>query len=296
MLEDLAFSLLSQPEAVSLSVGYGLLVLGAIIAAVTSRSRSELRRAPYFSYTSILLLASTAVQYLSVYTIDAMAAGVLWLLVLIYLVAAISIGYLFGLISMARSRDAFGHGWWAVLAFVPLANLILLLKASKQEFSGSKIATIPLVTGRAGVLSGFFVFGIALALSWYLDVAMSRMTWDYSNPAEHAAAITYMIRSQGLEETLQEMTLEVQVPVQLSELITLHEVEIGPGTIRYILRMAREVFPISDGFRQEVVQSICSDIPLRPILEAGGAVEYTYLSRDLQEIGHFRVTVADCGV
>ena len=44
-------------------------------------------------------------------------------------------GYFVGVIAMARSRDAFKHGYYAALAFIPIAHFVLTFKRSKSKVS-----------------------------------------------------------------------------------------------------------------------------------------------------------------
>jgi hypothetical protein len=70
---------------------------------------------------------------------------------------------------MARSRDAFGHGKSAVLALIPLVNLVLLLAPSRNTISANRISTNRLVTGGLGVLLGLIILGMAAITSKVIE-------------------------------------------------------------------------------------------------------------------------------
>ena len=157
MLEDLAIQYINQTEDNLRAIGYGLTILGAIIAGATSKSKSEIARAPYFAYSAFLVLAAYTTQIVWLQSLPAMAGGYLWTLMTVNVVTSLVVGFFFGQIAMARSRDAYGHGRLAALAFIPFANLWLLLTPSKNAVSANRVPTIPLLTGGVGVLSGFVV-------------------------------------------------------------------------------------------------------------------------------------------
>ena len=64
MLEDLAIRYINNSEGELRAIAYGLTILGAIVAAVVTHSKSELRRAPYFAYSGLLFFAVSAIQFL----------------------------------------------------------------------------------------------------------------------------------------------------------------------------------------------------------------------------------------
>jgi hypothetical protein len=119
LLENLAINYLDQPEETLNAIGYGLVILGAVVAGATNRSKAELARVPYFTYSALVLLLVSAVQLVWLQTFPAMMGGYLWVLMAISLAAPIVGGYFFGKLAMARSRDAYGHGRMAALAFIP---------------------------------------------------------------------------------------------------------------------------------------------------------------------------------
>ncbi|MFQ5915518.1 MAG: hypothetical protein ACE5JS_20300 [Nitrospinota bacterium] len=170
MLEEIALKYVNQTEDDLRVIAYGLAILGAVIAGVVTRSKSELRRAPYFAFSGLLIFARATTQFVWLGSLPAMTGGYLWVLMVVDVVGSVVIGYFIGVIAMARSRDAFGHARYAALAFIPLANFILLLKMSKTQTSANRIPTIPLLTGGLGVLSGFVMLVAGVALSVTLQM------------------------------------------------------------------------------------------------------------------------------
>ncbi len=147
MLEDIALRYVDQSESNLRGIGYGLLILGAIIAGIVNKSKDELARAPYFAYSALIYLLVSAVQIVWLQSLPAIIGGYLWVLMVVSMAASVIGGFFACKIAMARSRDAYGHGRMAALAFIPLANLWLLVKPSKTALSANRAPTIPLLTG-----------------------------------------------------------------------------------------------------------------------------------------------------
>ena len=133
MLEDITIRYVSLPEGDLQAIALGLLILGAIFAGLLMRSKSELARAPYFALMALGLLAATTGQFIWFNSLSAMAGGYLWGLMVAQLSLTFMIGFFFGAIAMARSQDAYGHGGYAVLAFIPLAKSSLAIEAWEEH-------------------------------------------------------------------------------------------------------------------------------------------------------------------
>ncbi len=175
-MEELAFQYATLSESDRGLVLWVITVIGAIVAAFTTRSASELQRAGYFAFSGMLFLLMIFVSvgtmtfafsgmffllmtFISVGTmtlllVQAIVGGFSWVIAGLEILIILVFGFFFGRVAMARSRDAYGHSGMAVLAFVPLANLWLLFTPSKNKISANRVPTIPLLSGGLGVVSG----------------------------------------------------------------------------------------------------------------------------------------------
>lgn len=291
MLEDIALKYASQTEEELRAIAYGLAILGAVIAGVTTRSKSELRRAPYFAGMGLLFLASATTEIVWLGSLSAITGGYLWALMAVDLVKMLAFGYFLCVFSMARSRDAFGTGSGAFLAFIPIANLVLLLKGSKKQSSVNHIATAPILTGGLGVLSGFAMVIAAVVLT---GVLTKRMAEDSNMGLKLQAASTdLLIRNNGLGATLAQLAAEVTVPQKIDEVTTLRRIETDATSLRY-LYIVDGLDRLLDGFEQNLTQSMCANDAMRPVLRAGGVIEQAYYTTDGRELGTVRITSESC--
>lgn len=296
MLEDIALQYVNQTEDDIRLISYGLVILGALIAGMTTRGKAELQRAPYFAYSALLLFGGAALQFVWLGSLSAMAGGYLWALASIEVISTVLIGYAFGVIAMARSRDAFGHGRYAALAFIPLANFVLLLKQSRNDLSVSRIPTIPLLTGGLGVVSGLVVLIASVAFSVLLEREINRsIEQAQTEPASQAAGVDFLVRAKGLDATLHAMATDTQTPIIIDEVTTLTRVEAQGTQLSRTYLVDLETVSVTEKFRASVESSICAHQPFEVLLKAGASIREIYAKVDGIAIAEHVVTREDCG-
>jgi hypothetical protein len=226
-----------------------------------------------------------------------MAGGYLWTLMAVDVVMSIVVGFFFGQIAMARSRDAYGHGRLAALAFIPIANLWLLLTPSKNAVSANRAPTIPLLTGGVGVLSGFVVLITAFALTAFIEQEIDRqIERALTDPASQQMSIEFMIRSEGLDATLRALTADPQTPITIDEVTTLTLIETDGTQLRRTFVVDLVTFSIADVFRASIENEICTYAPFIPLLRAGANIREVYVKPDGALIGEHMVTRDVCGL
>lgn len=295
MLEDVALQYVSQSEDDLRLISYGLVILGALSAAMTIRGKAELQRAPYFACSALLLFGGAALQFAWLGSLSAMAGGYLWALVSIDVISAVLIGYAFGVIALARSRDAFGHARYAALAFIPLANFVLLLKQSRNDLSASRIPTIPLLTGGLGVVSGLVALIASVALSVFLEWEIDRgIARAQTEPALQAAGIDFMVRTKGLDATLNAMAADSPTPIIIDEVTTLARVEAHGTQLRRTYLVDLDTVSVTETFRASVESSICAHRPFESLLKAGASFREIYAKVDGITFAEQVVTRENC--
>ena len=267
MIQDLSIQFLNQGEDARFRINLVLLVVGAIIAAIVARSKVEISRAPYFVYSTLIFFALQAVQIIWFQVVAAMAGGYLWMLMLISLVSFIATGYFLCRIAMERSRDAYGHGGMAFLAFIPFANFWLLLTPSKKAISANRAPAIPLLSGGLGVLTGFVLLAAGIGVAVYIDVQSRMMgTQTQIEPVSEHAWVDSMIRSNGLEDTLRLMAAETQTPITVDEVTTLARIEADWTQLRRTYIVDLEGMVMTEEFRSRILNGICAYPAFEPIL------------------------------
>ena len=296
MLEEVAIRYVSQQETTLQGIALGLIIFGAVIAAISTRSKVEIARAPYFAYGALILFGFSAAQLVWLLSGNAIAGGYLWFLMAMSLSASATAGYFFCLVAMARSRDAYGHGSMSILAFIPIANFWLLLTRSKTDVSPNRAKTARLLTGGLGVLSGFILFVASIGVNAYIEYQGREM----EIPAEigsdtQKTAVDSIIRSHGIEEALRLLAAEVETPFAVDEVTSLARVEADGLQLRRTYVVNIEGWRMTEEFRSSSRNGICAWPPFEPILRARGSVREVYVESGGREIGSVMVTRYECG-
>jgi hypothetical protein len=289
MLEDLALQYYSEVSEDGMRlIGYGLAILGAVIGGLTYRSTTEIRRAHYFALSGLIFLCVAVVMFGGMALIvQALVGGYFWVVVAAEMLATVAGGFFFARIAADRSRDAYGHGRMAALAFIPLANFWLLLTPSKTENSANRAPTIPLLTGGLGVLSGFVLLGAGIGLSAYAQV-------DGMRRVEEAAAAG-VFNEAMLDRTLATMAAELQTPMTVDETTTIVRMEVVGPEMRYVYEVDPPPDFLPADMRFGLIQQNCSYGGLTAVIDAGAIIKHVYLRKDGSEIGVVEVTKDACG-
>ncbi len=289
VLNELSLDYLNLGRAM-IFVSIGLVVFGALLAGLISRRKFELKRVPFFVYWTALFAVGKVMDLVWLNAPAAYTGGYLWTLVALVMVVTIAVGYVLGVITMARSRNAWGHPYYAALIFVPIANLWLFFKPPKSPTTADA-TSVPLTTGWRGIATGVVLIIVGVGVTFVTrlesDTVAGDETWQNAN-------IDYLIRDQGLERALALMADDVELPLVISESLTLVELNTYGTTIRYEYQVDAQGDSLLDSFRQSVIDGLCSNAPMRRILDAGARFEYAYYGLDGYAFGTIEVTAESC--
>lgn len=293
MLESVAFSFINQSEATLMASGLGVSLLGFALALLMRRkSQWSLRRVPYFIACAGMFVLSSLLPLAWIATFDSMKHGVLWLLVASIFLGTAVFGYVYGLISHARSVNGYGDGGSAWMAFVPFFNFFLLFKAPFQKSENNSVARM--AGNFLGIILGLFLLALGQGITKASDGVLNNLNKRAEADVELQSISTEaMLRAQGLETTLGHMAAEV--PSQkVDENTTLLRVEAKGTTLRYVYRDDTEAKKLSITMRRRVSEHNCSYEALAPIIQAGATIEHLYTRRDGSELGTVTITQAIC--
>ena len=163
LLEEIAIQFVNQSEATLQQIGLGLTVVGAIIAALVTRSKIEIARAPYFAYSALIFLLVSAAQIVWLQSLSAITGGYLWVFMLISLtgVGVISV-------NLARREDE-------TVTFNAVATLLALGGSAMSVVGfGAQL----LVIYRAfceDIKQGLLVFFVPLYVLYYAVTRFDRV-------------------------------------------------------------------------------------------------------------------------
>lgn len=293
MLEDFAISLTNQSEVALMAWGIGVSLLGFVLALrIRRNSLWSLRRVPYFLAFAGVFVFSSALPLAWLATFEAMKNGVLWLLVASIFLGIAAFGYVYGVISHARSVNGYGDGGSAWMAFVPFANLFLLFKAPIQQDETKSAARM--AGNFVGVVLGLFLLALGQGVSKASDDILNNMVERAGADAELQSISTEaMLRALGLETTLRQMAAEV--PSQkVDETTTLLRVEARATTLRYVYQVDTDAQNLPESVRRGLTKQNCTYEAMAPVIQAGATIEHFYGRTDGTELGTVTITKATC--
>jgi hypothetical protein len=223
-----------------------------------------------------------------------LAAGLLWALQALTFLAIGGLGFLFGQISLARSRNAFGRNGFAILALIPLAGLVLLFKPSRHPLAPER-GRIRFISGRTGVAVGI-VLSIAAKsgaplIEQHLDSYLKAAALD-----DESLSISLLLRGQGLEATLTGIATQAELPVAVDEVTTLSRIEADGASLRRTFVVSDDDWSMDKFFRNAVIHEICGAGMFAMLLENGATIEEVYLRTDGSEIGREAITLQACSI
>lgn len=287
MLEDLALQYSFFEKDQVFLINYGMIVLGGILGGLTGRSQLELQRAPYFALTNLILFCTALIPATAVsFIVPAMANGYFWTVAGLDLLASAILGFFTARIARARSRDAYGHGRMAYLAFIPIGNVWLLLRGSRQESSINRAPIIPLLNGGLGVLAGLILFGL-------YNVTQTATGKEAFRRVE-AAAATGAFDVALLDRKLAVMAAELNTPLAVDEVTILERVEAQGTELSFVYTLDMPIEFISVDDRLDQVRRNCEMAELKRAIDAGAKIRHVYLRKDGSEIGTITVDSDIC--
>lgn len=292
-LEAVATAYLIQvPDDLWMGV-YGLACVGGLVGSIAGFWLTRpLRRPAYFFWASLLVMAISGSQYWLASGPAAIVAGAAWPLMIKLMLGPVVGGFLIGLLSAARSLDAFGHPKAAPLAFVPLVNLWLVLAPSRtpkerQEDVGP-VSGAGVASAFAGVLllTGANIFGSLLVN----DVARA---FGEAEGVPLDVSVQYLVNVRGVNGGAVFIADLATPPYQLSDTLTLSDMEASGSELTTTYTYTGDA-PLTEAFWNEVRYQACSNELKAPLVKAGATVREIYVDGGGRRLWEATVTRQDC--
>lgn len=276
---------------------YPVLLAGLLLGLLWPSPPLRIRRGPNWASYMLLLLAYNLLQFIWLGSDAMIRGGYFWAGAASDLVSGLLCGGLVGFLAKARSRDAFGHAGWAILAALPPLNLVLLASPSREQgtaqgrvlFAGVQMPTM------AWVVIVFVLSGITNGLPKVLDREMERMSeHPPDDPAYVAAVQALVIGANGVEAFLDSVAEGEQAPSQIDSDLWLLSVRRGGTTLHFLYALeADEGDTLSKAYEDQLRKGACA--ALGAAFTAGATAEYHFhRAKDRTEIGVIRVGRSDC--
>lgn len=301
MTEEFAIDFILRAEWQIWVTAFLLAVIGGAISALLFISNARMARTPYFLGNSIILLVAALSKVLLVPTHGAFEKGYLGAWLVLWGLVQVGCGFTLWRLALARSRHAFGHCRLAALAFIPFANLWLMVAPAEEEPSligrerAFGLAAIRVVVG--GIL-----ICATVAATMAIDV------WKRSALATPGAfpfgmLVQFVLNRDGVENTIKLITSGPVNPEDSGIVRRLSHAAHGTELQRVNL-INSDAPQLTNPNNLELVKAIggavrtrvCEEDDLIPLLKAGATVKETYQDRAGREVAVVAVTAGDCGL
>jgi len=272
-----------------------VLCLGGLVAVWTWPERGEMTRIPYLACLGLIALFVAAALTVWLASLRAMVYGALWMPLAFETVAMLVAGYALAVTSAARARDAFDAALFGVMGFLPVINLVLVLRRSEPRADTGPRPPVPALNGRAGLAvavvsmlgaAGLFAFTAQRSEALEAEIA------DY--PAAMALRMTYTIKGLGLPVVLARFASGIETTRRIDASTTLDAVEVMANGIRYRYTVADPARTASDLEALGILKTGCASPVLGPILDAGGRLEHVFARADGTPLATIAVSRETC--
>lgn len=287
-MEAFAYQLLTANALVSFLISWVISVISAGIGVSLITHRFRLRRAPYFFLYAfeIFLLSFTSLVFIDMPS--AMQSGGLALRAAMYLGALVPIGFVGGVLSAARALDGYGNRERWILAYIPIANILFLLKKSQEA---GKPGVLSKVVAAVLVVLGFLFMAAGHNISKSVETYATKAA---SDPQVQANAVRYGIQAKGIEGLLTDIARNTNAPVVIDSGTILMKVEADRRTLRNIYSVSGENTQFDNNLHYITMTRWCRSPKLKELTDAGATVEGVYRSTSGQGSGTVTISTGLC--
>ena len=122
-----------------------------------------------------------------------------------------------------------------------------------------------------------------------------------ANQASHSEGIPELT-ADFMAEVASEAKREVQLPQEAESGIELYDITGGERSLTYHVRITQaastDIDPIefSDGLHSDLAASVCRNVRLQSLIEAGASIVYHFVGNDNGRIAETTIRPSDCDV
>jgi hypothetical protein len=257
MFDILSYRYSQLPEPTLWALSFLAICLGGAFGALLRRgSAVRLRRSVYFLGVSAATLALSVNQVWWLLYVPAVKAGLSGIFPVTDLIGALAYGVVLAQLALARSRDAYGDGMRAWMAFVPAIALILLFKPSLGP-QGQP-------ANRGAVVAGLILLFLSRAATTALQDGSSTVAEQVrTDPATAAAINRIALQAGGLEPGLDDLIAREAAPQQIDADLALTKVTRTGTAVTYLYTLNDpSADRLGGAYRASVTAGFCDALML----------------------------------
>lgn len=289
-----ALHFLILPDSRIWLASLALMMLGGLGSAAF-RSKGTLRRAPYFLGNCGLVLVATMSWALLIPTTVLVTNGHMGFMVALWALVQVACGAMLWRLSARRSREVHGHAKAAPLAFVPVANLWLLVAPPlgwkergavvRSSFSASKAVS---------VVVGVALLGGSYWIAEQIEEGTSRGLLQDGVPSD--LWIRFVINKDGIETVLKGVAGAGSSAPRPGEPFTQSRIQ-AAGLHLYETWIANELNSrFSEKQLAQLTDYHCSVVDDVSLMNAGAILQHVYVARSGRRLGTIKVSKEVCGL
>jgi hypothetical protein len=286
MLDVLLYRYTQLPQPMFFVIGLLTVVCGGILGAlILPRRDFNLTRSHYFLQIAVATFVLGCVQLAWLAYLPALRMGASGLLLLSDLGTNLAYGVYILHIARARSRDGWGDDAAAILAYVPLLNLILLFKPSRAPQSGASNALVGVA-----LLVLFLTRALGNAIG---DEVAHRSAAIAEDSAAQSAFHAITLRADGIEKGLDDLIAVEGAPLKIGPTLTLSAVRRQGLQVIYEFSLDEpDATSLDVEYRKSVISSFCDG--LMPYMVLGATGQLHYVRSDGAEVETLDLSVTAC--
>lgn len=292
-MERLAFAFMNLDPWMLRGIAILTMVLGSLVYYLTRNAFPTVSRLAYLCWLAVLMPLSSLEVLIWVYAPEAAANKLLPAMIIGELVFFVLLGYGFGPLLAGRSNDAFGTARWWWLGYVPLVNLVLFYRASREARQAGRRRLW--IGGVGCLIAGMTIYAVIgqmqrISLGFVAAAAAKAGATDLSYGM---SMIRGSLDVRSLSDTLSRTISQVRTPLQIDEVTTLVKVSSQGDVLRYDYDLTAKIEELPPAIVSRITTGFCHG-SLTVLIEAGATIRAVYRNSDGNTIADLSVHTDAC--
>lgn len=266
-------------------------LLGAAAIYVTRKRKTRIGRELFFLNTTIIGGCAVLLSSVWIDLSALMEQNLVGVTFLATLFGFVSLGAWLAVAAVARSNDAFNSYRWALIAFIPLANIYLLFAPTRDRDGAVLKKKLSLHWISTGViiltLSGFGGRFVEERVGRELEMMESDET-------AQADVLEWQIRRVGLERALALLAEQHDESRRIDPITELRAIHSNGEVLIRDFYVLRDDVELPGTFSERVRNVLCRSVLFQPIFFQGGVVRDRYQTLSGVELVTVEASTTEC--
>jgi hypothetical protein len=270
----------------------GTFVLGFGLSFINSKRVKGIGRLRYLASIGVVSFFMPFILSGALIISQAAILGLVWLLILSVLLSFVLSGYLFGRLTIARSINAFGAGWVAIIGLVPIVNTLLLLWPNRHRSPYSEPKPVGWIGAALVISVGVSLFLASGALTSYVFGLVNKVGDEGGSTSHEEQLFIKGVRSRGVAESVEKLALDIRRDVAPARYPM---VEFEGNKLTMTLKVSSMISASELEYdRKTTIGNVCGDEGFVYLLRRGAYFDYRYIDDSNAEIFDYTISIGIC--